>query len=229
MGHYASTLQRASLVAAVLLLSLLGVGCRSDKAVGGGKVDWSSFTPVPPPPGVRALNIGDVAGETGLALVLPSYLPEGVGKRFVISVSEYNIGEVQYIGVTVTLFPTSRDDLGIYIDESKLKTGEPTPEPGVPRRAYPPDSQLAKIGHTDVACWVEVAQHSGLPTPPPPQPTEDPERHMIFRCGWYTAELLFDVDFVWGSPEPVPGEIAPERREEAMKVVTSMIEDPYIP
>jgi hypothetical protein len=228
MGHYASTFQRVSLVAAVLLLSLLGPGCRSDKAGGGGEVDWGSFTSVAPP-GQEALDISDVERETGLPLALPSYLPEGISKSFVISVSEENIGNVQYVKVWVTLFPASRDGLGIYIDESKRKTGQPTPKPGVPRRAYPPDSQLAKIGHTDVACWVEVAQQPGLPTPAPSQPTEDPERYMIFKCGWEREELSFDVRFVWGSPEPVPGEIAPERREEAMKVIASMIEDPYIP
>jgi hypothetical protein len=46
---------------------------------------------------------------------------------------------------------------------------------------------------------------------------------------WDTDKMEFDLHFRWGSPQPVPGEIAPERRAEAMKVITSMIEHPYIP
>lgn len=221
MGHYASTFQRASLVVAVLLLSLLGPACRSDKAVGGGGVDWGSFTPVAPP-GEEALDIGDVESETGLPLVLPSYLPEGMSKNLIVSPPENNTGEEEYVEIRVTLFPERREGLRIYINESLR-------EPGTPQSVYPSRSELAKIGQTDVACWVEPAQLLAFPTPPPPQPTEDPDRYPWLVCMWDTDKLEFDVHLRWGSPQPVPGEIAPERREEAMKVIASMIENPYTP
>ena len=61
----------------------------------------------------------------------------------------------------------------------------------------------------------------------PVQPTPDPERSPILMCAWDTDSLYFNVDFYWELPEP--GDVTPDMREEAMKVVISMIEDPYIP
>jgi hypothetical protein len=168
------------------------------------------------------LKIGDVERETGFPLVLPSYLPQEMSKSLIVSSGDYNIGTDQYVQASVQLLPGRREGLWIYIDER-------TRNPGTLQRGYPPSSQLVKIGQTDVACWVEVAQLLGLPTPPLPQPTEDPERYPRLNCGWETDELYFDVDFAWQLPEPVPGLITPEMREEAMKVIASMIEDPYVP
>jgi hypothetical protein len=216
---------RARLLLAAVISALLCVpapACsHDDGAKSDAEVDWSAFTPVAPP-GEAALNISDVERETGLPLALPSYLPEGMSRNLDVSPPENNTGEAQYAKTRVTLFPTRRDGLWIYIDEALR-------EPGTPQRVYPSRSELAKIGRTDVACWVEPPQSSPFPTPPPPQPTEDPDRYPWLSCMWDTDKLNFDVDFRWGSPQPVPDEIAPESRNEAMKVIASMIEEPYIP
>jgi hypothetical protein len=178
----------------------------------------------------EAMDIGDVQKETGVQLALPSYLPEGTSNSFVISASERVVGNADYVAVRIIVYPAGADGLGILITESKRKPDQPTPRPDVPPRRYPPGSEFVRIGTADVACWHEVLQSgSGLPDPTPPEPTENPGRHLMFKCGWDTDELLFDTHFVWSLAETVPGEIAPERREEAMKVITSMIEEPYIP
>jgi hypothetical protein len=48
-------------------------------------------------------------------------------------------------------------------------------------------------------------------------------------CEWQTDELAVDVEFRWELRTPIAGVITSEMRDEAMKVVTSMIEDPYVP
>jgi hypothetical protein len=216
---------RAHILLAAGILTLLCLpapACsHDDGAKSGGEVDWGSFTSVAPP-GETALNIGDVQKEKGLPLLLPSYLPEGMSKSLLVSVSEDDIGNAHHVRARVTLFPARREGLRIFIDESSR-------EPGVPRRVYAPSSQFAKIGQTDVACLVRPNEILRLGTSPSAEPTEDMERYPWFLCSWDTDELAFDVSFQWGSPEPVPDQMAPEKREEAMRIIASMIEDPYIP
>jgi hypothetical protein len=40
---------------------------------------------------------------------------------------------------------------------------------------------------------------------------------------------VFYVGFGWRTASGANPEVTPERRDEAIKVITSMIEDPYVP
>jgi len=63
-----------------------------------------------------------------------------------------------------------------------------------------------------------------LATPAPGEP-----REVELICSWDTPQLHVQVSFSWTVTEPIPGLISTDMRDEAMRVVTSMIEDPYVP
>jgi hypothetical protein len=117
----------------------------------------------------------------------------------------------------------------ISITEWQRRTGEP--EVG-----SAPVDELTKIGQITVGCYGTNDWATSPPgaTPSPgvvdipgltitPGPTINPQ----YDCLWDTGELRVEVLFRWWLP--LPGPLTPEMREEAMKVVRSMIEDPYRP
>jgi hypothetical protein len=74
-----------------------------------------------------------------------------------------------------------------------------------------------------------ILDPAAAPSPAIPLSTAPTERTPDFDCLWNTNELHFDVDIMWGLPKPLPGVITQEMHDDAMKMVTSMIENPYIP
>jgi len=209
---------------AFVLLCLLAPACSHDGgAKSGGEVDWDSFQPLSGP-GIRDTSLGELKEVAGFDLVLPSYLPEDMSKTFVLSTHvDPSLWPDDQAHISLIPEPGSEAP-GIAIEENLRDPSEPAP-------IYAAGFEVNRIGNTEVGCST-MALGPGMvvggATPSAGEPTRDPERFPVLVCEWVEHDLAFRVSFAWDSPEPVPGELAPERREEAMKVIASMIENPYI-
>jgi hypothetical protein len=203
-------------VCLLLPLSLL-LGACGGPSSSDSHADWSSFTTVDGP-GLSSSNLDDLSRHAGFRFVLPSYIPPGVSHRFFLS------SQVQPTlegGGVVNLMPDDnapRDiQIGIQINE-QLR-----PESGPPSTNYGRAPDVERIGGIDVGCRTETPDE----TSPTPTPNEGYPAGLT--CEWETEQLWFLVAFGWPTESGATPEVTPERRAEAIKVVTSMIEDPYIP
>ena len=244
-------LRTAWIPAVVVLLCLLGGGCRSKDAAPG--VNWAAMTPDRDYP-LGSISIGELEKQVGFKLALPSYLPEGVSGDYRANLETYPKTMVSdsytYASISLSAVYRRTSILSINLTEQQRQPGEP------PRRQPTPTvtTQVTTIGHTTVECDLGPAfllvtplpfdltlspaiatALAGAPTfpPPPTQPpalaTISPEHQPYLNCEWNTEELDISVEFRWILAEAVPGLITSDMRNEAMKVVTSMIKDPYIP
>jgi hypothetical protein len=206
--------------AAVLVTALLSVGCHNDKAALGVAVDWKTFVPADQ----ADLTIDELDRDTGFSFHLPSYLPRGITNAYIASAEQESAGNQQAVHAMVRVFrspqiPGGPDiEMSEWLLEADKFSGENTL--GI---------QLAEIAETAVACYLEPGFY--LETPPPPDfdPAVGGGRNPSLVCYWDRDELHFHVAFRWSVVQPLPGLITSDMRDEAMKVVTSMIEHPYTP
>jgi hypothetical protein len=202
----------------MLALCLLGVSCRSDEGSSGTQVNWESLA-TPAIPGYQGVSIQRMESLVGFQLVLPSELPKGFsGDVLLPTESEFqNHPSASETAVLLLLGMPM-----ITIQESRRQGDAPS---------FPsdPDAEATRIGQTDVRCGFRSIE-SGAPFGQPAgEPTRDPGRNPALVCRWESDELGFEVSFDWELAEPVPGLMTSDMRDEAMKVVTSMIEHPYTP
>jgi hypothetical protein len=200
-----------SLLAVSLLFGACGGPSSSDS-----DADWSSFTTVEGP-GLASSNLDDLSRHAGFRFVLPSYIPPGVSHRFFLS---SQVRPTLEGGGVVGLRPDEsapRDiQIGIQINEELRPQSEPP-------STYGRESDLQRIGGIDVGCRTETPDERS------PTPARNEGYPAGLTCEWDTEQLWFLVAFGWRTESGATPEVTPERRAEAMKVVTSMIEAPYIP
>jgi hypothetical protein len=204
---------------AIIMLGLLAAPLLEACAGGsssGGEADWSSFSTLDRP-WLTASSLDDLSRKAGFRFVLPSYVPPGVSHEFFLSSQVPGLEG----GGSVSLIPddnASRDiQIGIQIDEDLRPSW-------IPRATgYSQDYEVHRIGGILVGCLTEEPNE----TWPTPAPNEGYPAGLT--CGWDTEQLLFRVQFGWRTESGATPEVTPERRDEAMKVITSMIEDPYLP
>jgi hypothetical protein len=207
-------------MAGVLMSALLSAGCHNDKAVSGVAVGWKTFVPA----GQPALTINELNGATGFSFHLPSYLPRGITNAYIASADHVGAGNQQAVHARVQVFrsPLSPGGPDIEMTEWLLEAN----------RFYRENTlglQFIGIGQTTVACYLGPSAYLETPPPPDLDPMLGGGRNPSLACYWDGDELHFHVAFFWSVAQPLPGLITQDMRDEAMKVVTSMIEDPYVP
>jgi hypothetical protein len=220
MRMYRHWLQRKEVFLPPLVLALasvlgVGSGCHSQAPESSNAhANWESVsvtmasTPLP--------SVHDITKEIGFAFVLPAYLPQGMSNtlHLMASPSADSPGGASPITASIALFPVD-PTTGVWIDIDETPHNQENLY-----QDYPPSSQHVLINKTDVACWEEDT------TPVSPTPTSNLHAYPRITCGWATEKIDFLVDFRWKMAKPT---VTPEMRDEVMKVVTSMIEEPYFP
>lgn len=213
------------LAMAAAALGLTAAACGSGN--GGGtpnQPDWRQFGPLPPAEGQKSANLtlGEMYDRAGFPLVLPTYLPDSMSIYF-----RDDIGQAaDTLAVEAQIFLVPKDDSGgpnIAIYESQAGSAPQAAEP-----CDPADCETVEIGTTSVVCRVVIPDPGVAVSQPPPPTSTPPENNPRLRCQWESGGLSLQTEFGWLLDEPVPGGVSTEMRAEAMKVVTSMIEDPYI-
>jgi hypothetical protein len=225
-----------ALVAATLVLScFLGLSCDSKEAEHSSADVWAEMFPM-------GSSIDELAQQTSFKLLLPSYLPQEM--RIYDASGDQTAGGIVWLSkensweasISISPFPSRWAELDIEITERQRQADDLRIDP-------PPFEELTTIGQTTVTCSLQP--HELLMTPPP-----TPEQLIIrssdgtsisivrspgsalapsYLCLWDTDKLHISVEFLWSFSDPLPGLITSSHRDQAMKVVASMIEEPYIP
>jgi hypothetical protein len=208
------------LVLAILAAFLSACGAQQ-RANNDPHVDWSSFTPKESP-GIRNSNLAELSGKAGFPFVLPSYLPQAMSHTILLSPQVAPDSEGWGF---VTFMPDDDSSPWIDINEWRLPPNSP------PATGYGGDYDVT-IGGVLVGFLTEKPSEvlsAPIPAPYASWPTLAPGQHLRaqLRCLWEREGISFRVTISTQADSPT--EIAPETRDEAMKVVTSMIEDPYVP
>ena len=224
MNRHRAVLLALSCLVPVALLSFAAVACQSDSVGGSDPVDWNAFSSMEKA-GLRTSNLEELNEVAGFHVVLPTYLPEGMSKTFFLS-SQESRTETGRAFIGLAPIPDSGAPT-IQFDERLRDPSEPEPK-------YGAGFEVTRVGETDVGCSIHITGNEELEavggyTPSPVHLTRDPGLYPTFICEWVNGGVSFLVQVAWNLPEPAQGGIAPGMREEAMKVIASMIEDPYIP
>jgi hypothetical protein len=213
------------LLTAVILafVSLPTPACsHDDRPEGDGDVDWSSFVPFEGDT-EAPLTIQQAEDLVGFQLVLPSYLPEGMMKSYYVSATPAFLNEEPQ-SVTVGLFPANLSEP----QAPQITIYESPREPDDPPLRYS-GREAIEVGGREVHCLLEIGPGLTTPELSTPEPQGDGHQYSLFECGWETDKLRFDVEFRERLPETARGDLPPEMRGKALKVIASMIEDPSIP
>ncbi len=152
-------------------------------------------------------SIQDVDKDVGFRFILPSYLPETVDLGYSV-LRTHGAEDLRYESVTVS-FRHKKDTQPF----TEIDIREQRPEPGQTFSLLLPDEEVHDVSGVEVHCGLGAGE------------TRTPE----FLCTWNTDEINVAIYFDWMLPETLPGGITSEMHDEAMKVVISMIEDPYVP
>lgn len=225
-------LSRLWIQCALALACLSPIACDS-KHASDLEVDWQTMAATPSfyDGSDTVLTVEGLQDQSGIRLILPSYLPSGIASYTAIW-EDYSSRAIIRI---VKVPPLSEDPVEVEIIESAKQASGSERYQGMPT----PVQEARSFDDTDVACRLEP--QSLLQTPrPTPQiissggitvtevvPAADSTPEMI--CHWSAWDVEVSVTFSWTLPEPIPSLITPEMREEAMKVVRSMIEHPHSP
>jgi len=200
----------ALLVALSTVLVLLAGACRpSADTAGEVELAGQRFTIVlddewP----YSVVSIEEMERIGGFPFIFPSYLPEGMDGKMELSAwpgGEETVGGVQYETYpkeSVLIYRKRVDAPGITITQRKPPFLE----------AYP-DSTSAPESHT--IAGTEVFCH-----------VHNPWDHVVLLCYWLIEDRGFEALFSWTVGSPTPYFIAEDMREEALKVIQSMIEAP---
>ena len=208
--------RRLAIIILVLLAAPLLEACAGGSS-SGGEADWSSFSTLDRP-WLTASSLDDLSRKAGFRFVMPSYIPPGVSHTFLLSSQIHLISEGEG---WVSLMPDDnapRDvQVSIQIDESVRPSwaGRAT--------SYGDDHDVHRIGGILVACLTDEPDER-WPTPVPGEGYP-----ASLTCMWDTEQLDFRLQFGWRTEGGATPEVTAERRDEALEVITSMIEDPYVP
>jgi hypothetical protein len=198
---------------ACLLLCALALSCQSSQVAPGTASPSTTAGPTPRDADTIS-SIHEIDNEIGFQLSLPSYIPETANPTFRV-VKHSGNEDPRYVTQTLAFDPKegSTPNAAIEILEERLA-------PGQTFVLTLPDEEVHDVDGVEVHCTLDR-----LSSPVP----LDPERHPEFSCLWNTGDLHFEVIVDFALPKPVAGAITADMHDDAMKMVTSMIENPYIP
>ena len=199
----------AMVLPATAVLALLAGACTSSTSSAEVELAGQRFTIESSDQSPHSVHsIEEMEGIGGFPFIFPSYLPEGLDDEMVLTVwagGEETVAGVPYTGdpeESVAIGRKRPDAPGILIIERKLPFPEDYLEPWYRRESY-------TIGRTDVLCDVEDAWDD-----------------VFFVCDWRIEDREFQAHFQWTVGSPTPYFIAEDMRQEALKVIGSMIEAP---
>ena len=217
---------RAHILLAAVISTFLCVpapACsHDDGAKSDTEVDWGSFVPFEGDT-EASLTILQAEEMVGFRLVLPSYLPEGMMKSYHVSAAPASANQKRP-SVGLWLFPADLSEP----QAPQITIHESLREPDASPLRYSGRDTI-EVGGREVHCMLEIGPGLTVPELSTPEAQRDSHQYSLFECGWETDNLRLDVEFLERLPETAQGDMPPEMREEAMKVVASMIEDPFIP
>jgi hypothetical protein len=174
-----------------------------------------SNPPVPWPTPVPIGSIAEMERVAGFTFVFPSYLPEGMGNTIMLDASEG--ASVTENGVVTKVGP--EEEVGI------PRKDQAAPSITIEEQAKPfpadfPDSsesvEYVTVAETEVGCKAS------------PAPNGD-ELNPVLKCDWLVGDRGFRVFFQWTVKQAIPGYVTEDMRQEALKVVESMIVAPEHP
>lgn len=201
----------AMVLLATAALALLAGASACTSSTGGAEVELAGrrFTIESSDQSPHSLHsIEEMERIAGFPFIFPSYLPEGLDDRMKLSVwagGEETVAGVPYTGdpeESVLIYSKRLDAPGITITERKLAFPEDYLEPWYGRESH-------TIGGTDVLCDVYT-----------------PWDYVDLLCHWVIEDRGFGASFTWAVGSPTPYFIAEDMRQEALKVIRSMIEAP---
>jgi hypothetical protein len=233
---------RSSMLIAVCVPMILALSaCTHHEGSKAGSDVWSGLIAMPPSDG---LTVNELQQQTGFQLMLPSQLPEEM-KTYEASSDSLNDRFLASVRISPAPSPPGAQPgrtktpvkarPAIEITERLHKPNESADDPYLVQESR-------RVGNTLVTCHIEPntalwAPPGAFPTIPdmtplPPEiwpPSVDNVVNPSYVCHWETKQLDVSLEFHWLLDKPVHGLITSDMRDEAINVVTSMIEDPYVP
>lgn len=206
------------LALASLMLVTAAWACSSSSGGSEPASEWRDFQVVPWLKESHPISrIADMEREGGFAFVFPSYLPQGLDNK--ISLRAW----AQTQGVARIEIKDSEEGLLIYakdtncpqiiITEDVRSVAGGTPGPVSTFEPVARNGEL-DIAGTKVQCETSTAVEDVNP---------------MLECKWMHEDISFDALFAWRVQTPIPGLIDEQMRQEAMKVIESMILAPEHP
>jgi hypothetical protein len=219
-------LRALGIVMGMFIVAVTALDCHSSRPMSSGH-SVPTYVQLPGD-STHNVSIEELDSRVGFRFVLPSYLPGTMGGNYLAFDNEHNTGYFHYkegrVLILLQVGSSATPQIEIY---------ERPPAANEPERGLP-SGEVIDISGVTVHCVLEPAASLGTPTPfpagwPLKEIGDEEARHPQFSCYWDTDELYFDIHFRWEFTEPLPGLITSDMRDEAVKIVTSMIDDPYIP
>jgi hypothetical protein len=167
----------------------------------GSSVDWSAFVPIEGGD-LRYSTMDEMENIAGFDFVLPSYLPPNISRTYLIASQMAVDGATEgRAGIVLFGIPGT--------DAPQIGVIEAIPTPGTQPVYDPANVQI--VNGTEVECRAISLALLGDPAA------------VYYPCSWVSQGLDFAVDFTWPS-SPEPGKVTSQMRDEALAVISSMIE-----
>ena len=214
---------RVLLFVACLMLVMIVAACRSSADSANEGLKWRDFDVVPFMSERHPIkSIEEMERTGGFAFVFPSYVPEGMDKKMSLNAWVYGgevaNGESKIQGESMMIHRGRAESPIITIAEEIHSV--PSGALVIERDFSSSDRvQDITIGDTNVFCEL-LPLSLDLGTD---------ERHPRLECNWRAEDWRFSVSFDWSVTTPMPDDITEEMRQEAMKVVESIIVAPEHP
>jgi hypothetical protein len=193
-----------------------GVACSPQPLVGNGGIPkWHEFTVVKDEDPFFASSsyksVEEMEKVGGFAFIFPSYLPEHMSPKMNVYAARPSI---TLNGETTTYGPFEEIAIfrGVY-DAPYITLSQqlpPLPDHGI---ATKDAAFTSDIAGQSVWCVAEDPANEGGVNP-------------ILECEYLMQDRAFHFLFQWRVDKPVEGLVTDDQREEALKVITSMIEAP---
>jgi hypothetical protein len=199
-----------------LLLVTMAAACTSWTGGSENASGWRDFVIVPNSPDANPVGtIDQMERIGGFAFVFPSYLPDGMDNKIMLDAWAQTTGTID--GVVEKGGPGEEVDIcRAYADAPCITIGEiAQPFPN----NFPISGEELEhitIAATDIACLATAADNGDNLKP-------------AFSCDWVAGDRAFRIVFDWKVDHAIAGHITEEMRQEAMKVIESMIVAPEHP
>ncbi len=202
-------------IRAIILISALAMAASCGSRGQANAPNWSSLIAASGksglaaagPSATRVTSVEDMERVGSFRFVFPSYLPPGMGEVQLDASADtggLSGGPLRWEQVAIT--PPPRNDSPIIsIREEDLTTC--SSPPCFDGREIYLNASNETIDNTKIHCDTDSFLSQ-------------------LECYWKTEDKWFDVTFTWGGNEPTP---TADAREQAMKVVESMISAPTHP
>ncbi len=172
-------------------------------------------------PSVR-LEVPELANHAAITLQLPTYVPWGINNRFIRDDIVPASGGAS--GLETHVFLLRNDDADPSTPAITIYQSRPRTSP--PAACDQENCQTTDIDGTTVTCRL-LYPGPDVPLYQPPVTPMPSDLTPILRCEWQTSAWWFQMDFNWALTETTPEGVPADYRADAMRVITSLIENPF--